>query len=81
MAPTRKAKERPNATTHATGSKLLTAGLHSFEVRFFECCNGPSGVDLTVPEGITLTPEPSTLLLMATGMVGMAWYWKRRKIA
>lgn len=70
-----------HSQTDATGSILLGKGLHSFEVRFFECCDGPSGVDLTVPEGITLTPEPSTLLLMAPGMVGMAWYWRRRKIA
>jgi hypothetical protein len=35
------------------GSAALTAGTHSFEVQFFECCGGPSGVDLLLPEGVT----------------------------
>jgi hypothetical protein len=31
----------------------LTAGTHSFEIHFFECCGGPSGVDLVLLEGGT----------------------------
>ena len=72
----------PHGPAAATNPAVpLTAGLHNFEVQFFEDFGDPSGVDLTIPEGITFTPEPSTLLLMAPGMVGMAWYWRRRKIA
>lgn len=40
----------PGATT---GTVHLTAGSHSFEVQFFECCGGPSGVDLILPAGVT----------------------------
>ena len=41
-----------------TGSATLTAGTHSFEVQFFECCGGPSGVDLTLPAGVTYGCPP-----------------------
>jgi len=37
----------------ASGSALLVAGLHTFEVQFFECCGGPSGVDLGLPTGVS----------------------------
>src|SRR6185436_10614223 len=33
-------------------SVTLNAGTHTFEVQFFECCGGPSGVDLTLPAGV-----------------------------
>jgi hypothetical protein len=38
-----------------SGSAGLTAGTHSFEVTFFECCGGPSGVDLKLPAGVSYT--------------------------
>ncbi|TAL03533.1 MAG: HYR domain-containing protein [Verrucomicrobia bacterium] len=37
----------------ASGSASLTAGVHSFEVQFFECCGDPAGVDLSLPAGVT----------------------------
>ncbi len=37
----------------ASGSTLLTAGSHKFEVQFFEDFGGPSGVDLILPDGVT----------------------------
>lgn len=47
-----------NGGPHAPGSGYgpsvhLTAGVHSFEVQFFECCGGPSGVDVLLPAGVT----------------------------
>jgi hypothetical protein len=30
----------------------LTGGLHPFEVQFFKCCGGESGVDLTVGSSV-----------------------------
>jgi uncharacterized repeat protein (TIGR01451 family) len=36
-----------------SGTATLTAGTHTFEVRFFEDGTGTSGVDLTVPAGVT----------------------------
>jgi len=34
----------------------LTPGTHTFEVQFFECCGGASGVDAVLPQGITFVP-------------------------
>ncbi len=37
----------------ASGSISLGAGSYPFEVQFFECCTPPSGVDLTLPGGVS----------------------------
>ncbi len=46
-----------NGGTHppqtASGDATLTAGLHCFEIQFFECCGDPSGVDLILPDGVS----------------------------
>ncbi len=42
-----------HAPTVVSNSTFLTAGFHSFEVQFYECCGGTSGVDLTLPTGVT----------------------------
>jgi PA14 domain-containing protein len=43
----------PHGPVTVSGSAVLTEGTHSFEVQFFECCGGPSGVDLLLPAGVT----------------------------
>ena len=43
----------PHSPNITSGSATLSAGTHSFEVQFFECCSGPSGVDLLLPPGVT----------------------------
>lgn len=35
----------------------LTEGLHSLTVQFFECCSGPSGVDLQLPRGVAYVED------------------------
>jgi hypothetical protein len=44
------------------GSANLTAGRHCFEVQFFECCSGESGVDLILPPGVLYGCPPSCKL-------------------
>jgi hypothetical protein len=72
--------------TTKSGSIYLTAGDHSLDVNFFNCCGvlkggyyGKSGVDLFLPT--VPTPEPATLLMLLTGglgALGTALRWRRR---
>ena len=59
----------------------LSAGPHAFELQFFECCGGESGLDLTIPGGDTISsvPLPAALPLMG-GALGMGLFvskWRR----
>jgi hypothetical protein len=54
---------------------------HAFEVQFFECCGGGSGVDFTLPSGDTISsvPLPAALPLIAAGL-GTGFFvskWRR----
>ena len=64
----------PHSPGAAGGSIDLTPGCHRFEVQFFEDFGGPSGVDLTLPTGVTYaTPEVAStgwLLAGAFTMLG-----------
>jgi hypothetical protein len=68
-----------------TGTASLTAGLHPFEVQFFEVFGPPSGVDLILPEGVTYggppVPEPLTITGLVCGLGGLGAYIRRRLAA
>jgi hypothetical protein len=40
----------------SVGTATLATGTHTLEVQFFECCGGPSGVDLVLPPGVSYAP-------------------------
>jgi hypothetical protein len=63
-------------TTHM-GTVVLSAGIHPFEVQFFEDGNLWSGVDLSLPAGVSYVPEPATICLLSLGVLGLLR--KRRK--
>jgi len=42
-----------HSPTTISGTATLSAGTHPFEIQFFECCSGPSGVDLILPPGVS----------------------------
>ena len=52
----------PHTPQVASGSATLTAGIHPFEVQFFECCGGPSGVNLILPAGVSYVQTNSICL-------------------
>ncbi len=72
-----------HAPVVASGTAVLTAGIHSFRVGFFEDFGGPSGVDLILPNGVSFTsggevPEPTTMLLLGSGLLGLAGYGRKK---
>ena len=68
----------PHSPNIASNSVVLSGGVHSLEVQFFECCGGPSGVDLALPAGTSYTPEPSTLAMLGTAVLGIAGTLRRK---
>lgn len=70
-------------------STFLSAGVHPFEVQFKETGGGESGVDLNLPEGVRITgaldngqaPEPTSLVLLGVGGLGLLGYRLRRRYA
>jgi hypothetical protein len=59
----------PHVAQTRTGIVDLAAGTYPFEVQFFEDFGMPAGVNLTLPKGVSYTPEPTTLCLLALGAV------------
>jgi hypothetical protein len=62
----------PHGPAVATGTVPLTAGTHSFEIQFFECCGGESGVDLLLPPGVSYAcPPDCTITCQSDITVGL----------
>ena len=77
----------PHGPSTTDGTLALTAGLHTFEVQFFECCGGPSGLDFSIPLGTTISspggggaiPEPASWVLLIVGFGGVGAALRRRR--
>ena len=71
-----------DAATHPLGPvpsdpTFLTLGTHALEIQLVECCNGTPGVDLVLPEGVTMAeltavPEPASVALLGLGLLCVA---------
>jgi hypothetical protein len=62
----------------------LTAGVHSFEIQFYEDHGGSSGVDLRFQaEGVRYAdavPEPTAIIVWSMlGVTGIFYGWRKRK--
>lgn len=72
----------PHPPTFTDGTTFLTAGVHDFEVQFFECCGGPSGVDFGIGASGAV-PEPAmwALMIAGFGLVGLQLRAPRRRLS
>jgi len=80
-----------DAATHPLGPvpsdpTFLTLGTHALEIQLVECCNETPGVDLGLPEGVTMAeltavPEPASVALLGLGLLCVAVICRRRVAA
>jgi hypothetical protein len=62
----------PTAPVTSTETYTGPSGNFPFQLVYAECCGGPAVLQVDLPFNNVPVPEPATMILVATGLVGLA---------
>jgi len=71
----------PGPTAPVTTTETYTgpSGNFPFQLVYGECCGGPAVLQVDLPFSEVPAPEPSTMILVGSGLVGLAGFRRRFK--
>ncbi len=74
--------DAPGPTSLSDSSVTYTgpSGNYNFQLVYGECCGEPADLVIDLPLTATVTPEPSSLLLLSTGLLGAGGLLKRKML-
>ena len=70
----------PHGDAGGTFDVFLTAGTHSVDLQYFECCGPPATLNLSLPDGVSYTTPDSSEFVFLTPLALCAFHAIRRKI-
>jgi hypothetical protein len=71
----------PTAPITSIATYTGPTGNFAFQLVYAECCGGPAVLQIDLPfSNTSAVPEPSTLLLLGSGLAGLA-AWRRKQTA
>src|SRR3990170_1556210 len=69
----------PTAPVVTLSTYTGPSGAFPFQLVYGECCGGPAVLQVDLPLSNTAVPEPSTWLLLGSGLIGLAaWGGSKR---